>query len=115
MQKKKHPTFAVPNYGAKSRKRVKSRWRKQRGIDNKKRIKRSGYGAEPNIGYKNAPEVRHLRPDGTMENLVHNEAEMKACVGVPGISVRLSSTLSKRKRAIIGKMAEDNGIRVVNW
>ena len=38
MIKRKHPRFNVPNYGAKKRKRVMARWRKQRGVDNKKRI-----------------------------------------------------------------------------
>ena len=42
MQKKTHPTFSIPNFGSKHRKRVPARWRKQRGIDNKKRIKISG-------------------------------------------------------------------------
>ena len=40
VKKKSHPNFKVPNYGAKTGRRVKARWRKQRGIDNKKRIKR---------------------------------------------------------------------------
>lgn len=114
MIKKPHPKFNIPNFGSKHRKRVKERWRKQRGIDNKKRVKRSGYGAVPNIGYKNNDGIRDLRPDGTMELLVHNEKELVSAAGKKEISVVFAHGLSKRTRLALGKVADQKGIRVVN-
>ncbi|MDE1811213.1 MAG: hypothetical protein KGH66_04175, partial [Candidatus Micrarchaeota archaeon] len=61
MKKKPHPKFNVPNFGARSMSRVPERWRKQRGIDNKKRIKRNFMGAEPTIGYGNPKAIRGVR------------------------------------------------------
>jgi ribosomal protein L32E len=112
--KKSHPTFAVPNYGAKKRKRVKERWRKQRGMDNKKRIKRSGYGATPKIGYKNSDTIRHLRPDGTFEFLIHNEKELNDAMLRPGTSVRFANGVSIRKKQVLQKIADSKGVNVVN-
>lgn len=114
MIKKLHPTFNIPNFGSKHRSRVKERWRKQRGIDNKKRVKRSGYGAVPNIGYKNPEAIRELRPDGNAGLVVNNRKELESAAGNPGISVIFAHSLSKRKRTELGKIADQKGIRVVN-
>jgi ribosomal protein L32E len=113
-RKKIHPKFNVPNYGAKSRSRVIDRWRAQRGIDNKKRIKRKGYGAVPGIGYKNSDDARFRRPDGMMERLVHNEAEMLSLAGSKDIAARLYGSLSIRKKAMLQKIADEKKIKVVN-
>ena len=114
MRKKEHPVFNVPNFGAKHRKRVKERWRKQRGIDNKKRVKRSGYGAVPNIGYKNSEEIRHKRPDGSFGVLVHDAKELEKASAVKDAAVIFSRALSKRKRAELEKIALGKGIRIAN-
>ncbi len=112
--KKKHPKFRVPNYGAKSRSGVKSRWRKQRVIDNKTRIDRQGYGATPKIGYKNASDVRFMRKDGRMEMLVHNEKELLAVPKDKKNVIVFSHDLSKRKRIFLQKIADNNGMKVLN-
>lgn len=112
--KKSHPKFSVPNYGAKSRKGVKARWRKQHGIDNKKKIGRIGYGASPSIGYKNAVQFRFARPDGMWEQVVNNEKEL---IAVPrdGKHVAVfAHGLSTKKRTFLLKIANTNKIRVVN-
>ncbi len=114
MTKKSHPTFAVPNLGAPNRKGVKDRWRKQRGIDNKKRVKRSGYGAVPNIGYKNSDSIRHLRQDGTRSLLVRNEQELIDASKLKGITVVMAHSLSQRKRAALEGLAKKFGLNVAN-
>lgn len=114
VEKRKHPRFVVPNYGAKHRKRVKNRWRTQRGADNKKRRYWAGYGASPRIGYKNTATVRFARKDGSLEVLVHNEAELLA-VPKGGRSVAvLAHSLSKRKKLELQKKASGAGISVIN-
>ncbi|MDE1824558.1 MAG: hypothetical protein KGI00_02785 [Candidatus Micrarchaeota archaeon] len=112
--KKKHPTFAVPNLGAKGRSRVKDRWRKQRGTDNKLRVKAYGHGNTPNIGYKNSDSIRNARPDGTMEMLVHNVSELMMLKGKSSYSAVLFHGLSSRKRMEMQKLADENRIRITN-
>ena len=112
--KKTHPRFKVPNFGAKHMKRVPERWRKQRGVDNKLRIDRKGYGATPKIGYKNAAGFRFARKDGTFEILVHNETELMAVQSGKNRVAVFAHGLSARKRALLQKMADSKGIKVVN-
>ncbi len=115
MMKRKHPRFNVPNFGAPNRKRVRARWRRQRGIDNKKRVGKRESGASPSIGYKNPASVRYARPDGTFEVLVSNMPELVALIGAKSQrAVRLSHSLSVRKRLALQELAESSGIRIVN-
>ncbi len=119
LRKKSHPKFNVPNYGAKSRKRVQARWRKQRGIDNKKRIKKSFMGAEPTIGYANPMELRGVRADGAVAVVVHNVDELQGAIrsaenGGRKTDVTLASALSRKKRAASATVARQHGIRVTN-
>ncbi|MDE1865649.1 MAG: hypothetical protein KGH94_03380 [Candidatus Micrarchaeota archaeon] len=115
--KKSHPTFNVPNFGAKSRKRVKARWRKQRGIDNKKREKMDFMGAEPTIGYRNPESLRGVRRSGKRIMIVHNVDELKRLMAgdVSGIEVTIAGGVSVRKRIAItefakGKVDVTNGV-----
>ncbi len=113
--KKKHPKFYVPNFGAPNRKRVKERWRSQRGIDSKKRVKKKELGATPSIGYKNSEKVRYARPDGSFEVLVHNQNELMAVIQSKGSNVvRFAHDLSSRKRAMLRGIADKNNVRIVN-
>lgn len=109
MNKKSKPKFNVLNAGFK--KRVKDRWRKPRGIDNKKKIRLAWAGASPRIGYKNAAEVRGMHPSGLFEVIVHNTNELKAAVGK---AARIASGVGKRKRAEIAKIANEMKIQLVN-
>ena len=114
MIKRKHPKFNVPNFGAKSRKRVPERWRKQRGIDNKKRTKKSFMGAEPNIGYGNPDALRGVRASGRRLLVVHNVNELMLAKGVQNYEVAIAHDVSKRKRQGILKAAAGSSIRIVN-
>ncbi len=118
MNKKSHPKFNVPNYGAKKRKKVQARWRKQRGIDNKKRIKRSFMGAEPTIGYGNPEALRGVRANGKRIVLVRSLAEFRAAVANPsvvsGFDVTVAHSVSKRTRMQMSKLAAEQGIHITN-
>ncbi|MEM0149571.1 MAG: eL32 family ribosomal protein [Candidatus Micrarchaeaceae archaeon] len=114
-EKKHHPKFNVPNYGAKSRKRVKERWRKQRGIDNKKRIKKKFMGAEPTIGYRNAESLQGVRVDGLRLARVSNMGELRAIIeNGSNVNIVLAKGISKRKKAELAKLASENKLHVVN-
>jgi large subunit ribosomal protein L32e len=117
IKKKGHPTFNVPNFGTKSRSRVKPRWRKQRGIDNKKREKMDFMGAEPTIGYRNPESLRGVRVNGKRTVLVHNTDELKLLLkgDVSSIDVIIAGGVSTRKRIAItelakGKIGVTNGV-----
>ena len=115
--KKRHPKFNVPNFGAKHRKRVKERWRKQRGIDNKKRIKKDFMGAEPTIGYRNPESLRGRRASGRRQVMVHNVSEMMAVArgaDARELDVTIAHSVSSRKRAEILGVADGSGVRVTN-
>ena len=114
MIKRNNPKFRVPNYGAPNRKGVKARWRHQRGIDNKRRVKKQNRGSVPKVGYKNSDIVRYSRPDGSFELLVHNEAELLSVLGMPGYSARFAHNLSSRKRESLKKIADSNRIKILN-
>ncbi|MGB9732780.1 MAG: eL32 family ribosomal protein [Candidatus Micrarchaeia archaeon] len=115
LKKKEHPKFVVPNYGAKNRKRVKDRWRSQRGVDNKKKLKKSGYGKMPSIGYKNPDEVRFREKNGLLKVVVHNKNELETLIGKKEeYEVVLAHDLSKKKKVEIQRIAEMHGFKVAN-
>lgn len=117
MQKKSHPTFSVPNYGAKNRKRVLPRWRKQRGIDSKKRVKYAFMGAEPTIGYGNPESLKGVRANGNRIILVHNANELKSFIEknmLKGYDVTIAKGVATRKRIEITELANKAKINVTN-
>lgn len=114
VSKRRRMKFRVPNFGAPNRKRVGKRWRKQRGIDNKRRVKKQNRGPVPKIGYKNSDAVRGSRPDGSFEFVVHNKAELLSVLGMPGYSAKFAHELSSRKRIELQKTADEQGIKVLN-
>lgn len=117
MQKKAHPNFNVPNFGAKNRKRVKERWRKQRGVDNKKRVKKAFMGAEPTVGYRNPEALRGVRANGKRIVLITNINDLKEFLRNPEISnydITLAGALSRRKKMEITKLAAEHMVNVTN-
>lgn len=117
LKKKSHPKFAVPNYGTKRRKRLKDRWRVQRGLDNKKRRKKAFTGAEPTIGYRNPESLRNRLSNGNYGVVVHNIEELEGILKNPNATdfdVIIARGVGSRKRAEISESAARNGIRVRN-
>ncbi|MEM3030713.1 MAG: eL32 family ribosomal protein [Candidatus Micrarchaeia archaeon] len=113
MRKRTHPRFQQQNYGRKGRSRVKAAWRKPRGIDNKKRLKRASAGAEPNIGWRNPRPLRGLHPSGLLEVLVSNAAALRGLDGKRH-AVRIAAGVGGRKRAALAAAARQLGLRVLN-
>lgn len=114
IKKRKKTHFKVLNFGAKNRKRVKARWRKPRGIDNKQGVKRVAYGARPKVGYGNSVSVRFRRLSGKLEKLVHNSNELLAISDTNNYVAVLSHALSTRKKAELQRLADSKGIEVAN-
>jgi len=117
IKKKTHTKFNVPNFGTKSRSRVPERWRKQRGIDSKKRIKRNFMGAEPTIGYGNPESIKGIRVNGNRIVIVHNAKDLSGMIAaksLAGFDVTIAAGVSIRKRAEIVKLADTNMVKVTN-
>lgn len=117
VNKKVHPYFNIPNFGAKKRDRVKDRWRKQRGIDNKKRIKKAFMGAEPTIGYKNPDSLQGMKVNGKRIALVHSTGELEMLIkrsDAKSYDVTIAKAVSARKNISLAELAEKSGLRVTN-
>ncbi len=110
--KKKHPKFNVPNLHAKNRKRVKDRWRKQRGEDNKKRLKKAFMGAIPSIGYRNPEELRGKRANGKKDIIIHNLNELKGLQNPNDFNIVVAHDVSKRTRNAMLKYSEEQKIAI---
>jgi len=111
-ERKSHPKFNVPNSGGKKGKgKVKKRWRRPRGVDNKKRIRKASHGACPRVGYGNPKALRGKHPTGLEEALVNNLAELEAAAGK---LVRIAGGVGKKKRAEIEKKAAELKLKVTN-
>ena len=93
--------------------RVKENWRRPRGIDSKMRLKKKGRPPLPNIGYRVPKIVRGRHPSGFIEVLVHNVKELEG-IDPKKYAIRIASTVGRRKRIEIIKMADKLGIKVLN-
>ena len=107
--KKKKPKFSPMNLT--TRIRVKDRWRKPRGVANKRRRKCAYVGPSPRVGYKNAEEARHLHPLGLPEFLVKTPTELD---GAKDVLVRIAGSVGAKKRTLIEEKAKKLGLRVLN-
>ena len=109
MNKKAKPNFLQLNYG--TVKRVKRSWRKPRGVDNKKRIRKAWAGAVPRVGYRNPVSLRNIHPSGLKEILVNNVAELSLAKGK---AVRIATGVGAKKRAQIISKAKEMKLNVLN-
>jgi len=110
----KHPRFVRTNSW--SYVRVKTTWRKPRGIDSKQRQKLKSAGAVPKIGYQGAKSVRHTRiaNKGAKEVLIHNLKELAALKGQKLVVAKIGGTVGELKRMAIRKEAKALKKKVLN-
>ncbi|MDP3742680.1 MAG: eL32 family ribosomal protein [Candidatus Micrarchaeota archaeon] len=111
MSTHKIPSFQRMNIH--SKKRVKNKWRKPRGIDSKQRQKLKAYGAIPDVGYRTALSERDKHPNGLMEVLISNEKQL-AGIDAAKNCIRFSATLGKKKREKLMKIVKEKKIKTVN-
>ena len=96
-----------------SLKRIKSPWRRPRGINSKIAEKLKGKLPMPTIGYGAPRNMKYLHPSGFKEILVHNANDLKK-VNVEKEAVRIASAVGSKKRIEITKKAEEMKLKVLN-
>ncbi len=96
-----------------SLRRVKSPWRRPKGINSKILEKIKGKLPMPTVGYGAPKEMRYLHPSGFKEMLVNNVKDLEK-VDVAKEAVKIASVVGRRKRSEIMKKAGEMKIKVLN-
>lgn len=106
-----NPNFV--RWVSKSLKRIKSPWRRPRGINSKIREKKKGKLPMPSVSYGAPKDMRYLHPSGFKEILVHNLGELEK-VNKEKEAVRIASSVGNKKRGDILKKVEELKLKVLN-
>ena len=94
-------------------KRVKSSWRKARGIDSKTRRKSKSGVKSPSVGYRSPKKVRGIHPSGYEEIRVFSIKDLDK-LNKNKHALKISSRLGAKKRIILIEMAQRKGFKVLN-
>jgi len=94
-------------------KRLREKWRKPRGIDNKMRLKAKGWPKSVNVGYGGPKIARGLHPSGYEEVLIHTPDEV-AEMDPKTQAIRIAHTVGTRKRIQISSLAREKEIHILN-
>merc|ERR1711944_482 len=95
--------------------KVKSNWRKPKGIDNRVRRRFKGQYLMPNVGYGSNKKTKHVCPDGFKKFLVHNISELEVLLMQnKTFSAEIAHTVSSKKRKTIVERAQQLAIKVTN-
>ena len=94
-------------------KRLKTNWRRPRGLDNKMRRKIKGWPPTVNTGYRGPKASRGLHPSGYQELLIHNLKELKG-IDPKTQAVKIAHAVGNRNRAKILTEARKKKITVLN-
>merc|ERR1712154_470524 len=95
--------------------RVKSNWRKPKGIDNRVRRRFKGRYLMPNIGYGTANRCKHLTPEGFKRFVVRNVRELEILMMQNRtVAAEIAHNVSSRKRKDIVERAQQLAIKVTN-
>ena len=93
--------------------RLKSPWRRQRGLDNKVRKKKKGALKSPNVGYGTPRKVRYLHPSGFQEILVHNLKELEKINPKKQVA-KVAHAIGRHKRIMLQDRADELNILILN-
>ncbi len=93
--------------------KIKSRWKKPRGIDNKMRTNEKGWPKVANIGWGGPAAVRGLHPTGKEDVLIHNVSDLKTIDKDTQVA-RIGRTVGGKKRVHILEEAKKLGVKILN-
>ena len=109
--KKKKPNFKRPHW--RNYARVKENWRRPKGVHSKIRERRAGKIKRVNIGYGAPAVIKGLHPNGYKEVRIHTPAQI-SLIDKNTQAARIGSTVGKRKKMEINKIAAEAGVKVLN-
>lgn len=109
--KSKKPSFV--RYESWRYKRLKKPWRRQKGLDNKARLKLKGWEVSPNVGFRGPRMARNLHPSGYKEVIVHNLKDLEG-IDPKEYAVRVAHQVGTKKKMLILGKTDELGIRVLN-
>ena len=114
-KQRKNPTFKSTNSWR--YKRVNSRWKRPRGIDNKMKEAKKGWPTTVKIGYRTPRILRGLHVDGKdnvrEEYVVHNMSDLELVLPHKHV-VRLASNVGRRKKEELLQQARSWGLKIIN-
>merc|ERR1712141_807850 len=95
--------------------KLKTNWRKPKGIDNRVRRKFKGQYLMPSIGYGSNKKTRHLMPDGFKKFVIHNVKELELLLMQKGTyAAEIAHNVSSRKRKDIVERAQQLSVKITN-
>ncbi len=109
--KQKKPKFDMQDAHKKGR--LKTKWKKPRGIDSKMRLRLRGYNKSVEPGYGSAKEVRGLDKTGLMPVWVSALKDIES-IDKEKQGIIIKSTVGKKKRVGLINKAKETGIRILN-
>jgi large subunit ribosomal protein L32e len=94
--------------------KLKTSWRKPRGLDHKMRRKIKGWPPTVSTGYKGPKVARGLHPSGYREVLVHNAKDLSK-INPKFEAARIAHTVGKKKRVQIVAEAKKLDVFILNF
>lgn len=110
--KRKKPDFYMQDSHKKGR--LKSKWRRPKGIDSKMRLCLKGYRKSVEPGFGSPNPVKGLLSSGQMPVLVNNLKDLES-IDKEKQAALLSSGIGTRKRIEMLKKAMESGITIANF
>ncbi len=106
-----------PNFirGDSNKEKCKTRlkWKKPRGLHNKRRLRKKGHQKNPSVGFRSPRQVRSLDKHGLVPYIVRNVKDLKK-LDKESNSLILASGVGLKKRIIILEECLKNDIQVSN-
>ena len=93
-------------------KKVKSKWRRPRGIDNHMRTKEGGWPKSVDVGYRSPKKVRGLHPLGFEEVIIHNVKDLDKVNS--NQVLRIAHVVGAKKRNMIIEKANELNLYILN-
>ncbi|XP_032614274.1 large ribosomal subunit protein eL32-like [Hylobates moloch] len=95
--------------------KIKCKWRKPRGIDNRVHRRFKGQILMPNISYGSNKNIKHMLPSGFQKFLVHNVKELEVLLMCnKSYCAEIAHSVSSKNCKAIMKRATQLAIRVTN-
>jgi len=94
-------------------KKLKTSWRRPKGIDSEMRLGRGGWPKSVKTGYRSPRKVRGFHPSGLQELIVYRPEALDS-VDPKEFAVRIAHGVGSRKRIKILDKAKEMDIKVLN-